>query len=69
MIVLKIYIKNKGELKGKDLLEIECQPNYKKLLKTEKKIKLDFHGNRDFYNLIKGVAIEGSKLNNISNET
>ena len=26
--------------------------------KKEKKIKIDFHGNRDFYNLIKGIAIE-----------
>jgi len=28
------------------------------LLKKENKIRKDFHGNRDFYNLIKGIAIE-----------
>ena len=68
LIVLKKYIKNKEELKGKDLKEIERQLGYKKLLKKEEKIKSEFHGNRDFYNIIKGVAIEGSKLNNISDE-
>ena len=31
-------------------------------MKKENKIKIDFHGNRDFYNLIKGVAIYFSKL-------
>ena len=56
------------KFKGKDLKEIENQIGYKKLLKKEEKIKLDFHGNSDFYNIIKGVAIEGSKLNNISDE-
>ena len=68
LIVLKKYIKNKEELRRKDLREIELQQGYKKLLKKEEKIKLEFHGYRDFYNLIKGVAIEGSKLNNISDE-
>ena len=29
-------------------------------------IKTEFHGNRDFYNMIKGIAIECSKLTNIS---
>ena len=66
LTVLKIYFKT--ELKGKDLKEIEVQQEYKKLLKQEKKIKTEFHGNRDFYNLIKGVGLEGSKLNNISDE-
>jgi len=68
LIVLKQYIIKKKELKGKDLKEIDGQQEYKKLLKKEKKIKLEFHGNRDFYNIIKCVAIEGSKLNNISDE-
>ena len=27
-------------------------------MKKENKIRKDFHGNRDFYNLIKGIAIE-----------
>ena len=38
------------------------------LYKKEKKIKIDFHGNRDFYNLIKGIAIELRKLGDLSNE-
>ena len=39
-----------------------------KLLKKDKIIKSEFHGNRDFYNIIKGVAIEGSRLSSISDE-
>jgi len=35
--------------------------NLKKLSK-ENKMKIDFHGNRDFFNLIKGVARELRKL-------
>ena len=31
---------------------------FKDLLKRDNKIRKDFHGNRDFYNLIKGIAIE-----------
>ena len=68
LIVLKKFIKNKEEFKRNDLNEIERLQGYKKLLKKEEKIKSEFHGNRDFYNIIKGVAIEGSKLNNISDE-
>ena len=68
MIVLRQYIQRNGigKVKGKDFREIERDREYIKLLKKERKINLDFHGNRDFYNLIKGVAIDGSKLNNIS---
>ena len=55
MIVLKKYIKNKGEIKRKLFQEIECQSDYKKLLKKEETINSEFHGNRDFYNIIKGV--------------
>jgi len=67
-MTLKKYIKiiDKEELKGKDFREIEYQQDYKQLLKKEEKIKSDFHGNRDFYNLIKGVAIEVSKLNKLN---
>ena len=70
MMALKQYIKikDKEELIGKNFYEIENQQEYIKLLKKEKKIKTEFHGNHDFYNLIKGVAIEGSKLYNISDE-
>ena len=56
-------------MNGKDLNEIEVKESFKKLLKEEENIKTEFHGNRDFYNIIKGVAIEGSKLNDISDET
>ena len=27
-------------------------------MKKEKKIRKDFHGNRDFYNIIRGIAIQ-----------
>ena len=67
MNVLKVYAKGK-ELKGKDFKEIETEQEFIKLFKRDKKIKSEFHGNRDFYNIIKGVAIEGSRLNNISDE-
>jgi len=69
MIVLKKYIKIEEDLKGKDFKEIERKPYYKKLIKKEEKIKSEFHGNRDSFNLIKDVAIEGSKLDDISDET
>ena len=36
--------------------DIEKEEEYEKLYKTERKIKIDFHGNRDFYYLIKGIA-------------
>ena len=39
-----------------------------KLYKKDKIIKTEFHGNRDFYNLIKGVAIEGCKFYSIYDE-
>ena len=65
LMALKKFIENHKEFKGKDFKEIEIQPDFKKELKQEKNIKTEFHGNRDFYNIIKGVAIEGSKLNNI----
>ena len=35
---------------------------FKDLYKKETKIRKDFHGNRDFYNLIKGIAIELGRL-------
>jgi hypothetical protein len=42
--------------------EIEILREFKKILKKEKKIKTEFFGNRDFYNIIKSVAFEVSKL-------
>ena len=38
-------------------------PKYKKLLEEDKKIKLDFLGNRDFYYIIKGIANEMNNNN------
>ena len=67
LTVLKHFAKNKN-LKGKNFKEIEREIEYIKILKKDKKIKTEFHGNRDFYSIIKGVAIEGSRLNNINDE-
>ena len=67
-MVLKKVIEKNPELKGKDLKEIENLKVYKDEFKKENNIKTEFHGNRDFYNIIKGVAIEGAKLNDISEE-
>ena len=67
LIVLKQYSEN-NNIKGKNFREIEREQEFIKLLKKDKKINSEFHGNRDFYNIIKGVAIEGSKLNSILEE-
>ena len=56
-------------MSGKNFKEIESELDFIKLLKKEKIIKTEFHGNRDFYNIIKGVSIDGSKLNSISEES
>ena len=69
LIVLKKFLKKNEKFKGKNLNQIETQPEFKNLFNSERKIKNEFHGNRDFYNIIKGVALEGSQLNNISDET
>ena len=37
---------------------LKTEKLFKNLFKKEKKIRKDFHGNRDFYNLIKGIAYE-----------
>jgi len=37
---------------------IKTEKLFKYLYKKEKRIRIDFHGNRDFYNLIKGIAYE-----------
>ena len=68
LTVLKQYISKEGNLQKKDFTEIKKDENFIKLLKKERKIKTEFHGNRDFYSLIRGVAIEVSKLSNKSDE-
>ena len=67
LTVLKQYAKGKN-LRGINFKEIETAQEYIKLFKRDRIIKSEFHGNRDFYYIIKGVAIEGSRLNNISDE-
>ena len=64
LIALKNYIKvyNNKDYNFDEVKSIKNK-EYQNLLKKEKKIKMDFHGNRDFYNLIKGIAIELSRLN------
>ena len=42
--------------------EIRRMKKFRNLFKKEKTINLDFHGNADLYNLIKGVAIEVGSL-------
>ena len=42
--------------------------NFIEMLKRERKLNIWFHGIFDFYNLIKGVAIECSKLYDINVE-
>ena len=46
----EISVENFADIKNEDL--------YKELIKKEKHIRIDFHGNRDFYNLIKGIAYQ-----------
>ena len=45
---------------------IKTKKEFKKLLLKEKKIQKDFHGNRDFYNLIKGIANDLKNLGDSS---
>ena len=53
------FLEEKKEFKFfdiEDIKVIEKQPEYIKLFKTDKTIDIDFHGNRDFYYIIKGIA-------------
>ena len=47
---------NKGVNNYGNFESIILNKKFKNKMKKENKIKIDFHGNRDFYNLIKGVA-------------
>ena len=47
----------------KEFSEIQSKTEFQKFYKNDKKINLDFHGNRDFYYLIKGIATELNTLN------
>jgi len=68
---------NEGNLDGKDKPKerekrqfefIKGLKEFKNLFIKETKIRKDFHGNRDFYNLIKGIAIEFGRLGNDNDE-
>ena len=50
--------KNPIDLWRKQFWEIKRMEEYIKLFIKEEKIKVDFHGNLDFYNFIKDIAIE-----------
>ena len=62
--------KTKKEEKEKRQFEsIKEEEGFKELLKKEKKIRKDFHGNRDFYSLIKGTANDlGKSIDSNDNE-
>ena len=59
---------NQKKTEKSNFESIKQKPLFKDLFKKENKIRRDFHGNRDFYNLIKGIAIEFAKLGNESDE-
>lgn len=64
LTVLKQYSDDHKNIGRKDFKEIKRDEKFIKLLKKDRKIKTEFHGNRDFYSLIKGVAIVVSQLSN-----
>jgi MoxR-like ATPase len=47
-----------GEEEKRSFEEIKKTKAFRDILKKENKIQKDFHGNRDFYNLIRGIATE-----------
>ena len=56
---------NLDEKKNKEKREFEsikATKEFKKMLQKENKIRKDFQGNRDFYNLIRGIANDFAKL-------
>ena len=55
------------DLKNKDFSEIKRIKEFNDILKKDKKIKENFHGNRDLYNFIKEIAIETGRLSVFDN--
>ena len=47
-----------------NFIDVQKNKIFKKLYKQDKKINIDFHGNRDFYYLIKGIANDFNTMNN-----
>ena len=70
LTALKIFFESKNPKENLKLLfaEIKNKIEFKNILKDEKKIKIDFHIIRDFYNFIKGIAIQMTKLINLDDE-
>ncbi len=64
LMVLKQYNEKVDKINIKKTLfrEIKIKKEYKLLLLQEKKIKEDFHSNRDLYNYIRGIASRVSRL-------
>ena len=61
LTVYKKYSKNinkSGERENRVFESIKRSKKFIYLMKKENKIIIDFHGNRDFYSLIRGIAIE-----------
>ena len=59
------YTSDKNEIARTKLFEyIKESKTFKKLMNYDTQIKLDFHGIRDFYCLIKGIATELEKIEN-----
>ena len=72
LMIYKTYVKNKYGNNGEDINNIEFEyikqlKEFKNLYKRDNRIRKDFHGIRDFYNLVKGIAIEFGRLGNYSN--
>ena len=65
------YQDEKDEKQNKEKREFEsikATKEFRKLLQKENKIRKDFHGNRDFYNLVRGIAIDLSKFGDTIND-
>ena len=84
LVLLKRYMRNKKEnsLYNEDLsseftsslsyeieeIDIKNTKEFKDLMKKDNKIRIDFHGYRDFYFLIKGIAYDFSKLDGFNDD-
>ena len=67
IMTFKKYIKfKKIEKNNLFFNDIEKEEDYKYLLIKDKKINIDFHGNIDFYHLIKNIALYCSRLSSFN---
>ena len=67
LIVKKKYMKNDQDKSNLKLVEIKDDKNFKLLFERDKIIKIEFHGNRDFFYFIKGISRELYETNEIEN--